>query len=327
MGEPGPFGGGEGAAGLSWLLDTEPGGFRGGEQAGLDLVAGEDAAGDQAVEANPGLVQGMVAAASGSVGDGGQFLLERGAAVGMASKGRAERCRGNRLSGVGSGGVEEAAQRHRRWGELGGEWPQPPVAAAAGMSRRWGDHIAAAAPPVHLLQQAGPVAAAGWGHIEVPAASGPDQRSLQAQVVVGGEATYPGSAGGAVDVQDVGNLAGDQADIGRSRRAWSRKAQSCSGLQTRISGAMPLGRSAEAATLRATYPQRSASLSARLRAVQAAGCAAGKGAFRAALSWTGISAEPSSGHGGQPGPGAAGRDGRSRWTISRGSHGVTGVAA
>ncbi len=58
MGEPGPFGGGEGAAGLSWLLDKEPGGFRGGEQAGLDLVAGEDAAGDQAVEANPGLVQG-----------------------------------------------------------------------------------------------------------------------------------------------------------------------------------------------------------------------------------------------------------------------------
>lgn len=93
MGEPGPFGGGEGAAGLSWLLDKEPGGFRGGEQAGLDLVAGQDAAGDQAVEANPGLVQGVVAAAFGGVGDGGQFLLERGAAVGMASRGWAERCR------------------------------------------------------------------------------------------------------------------------------------------------------------------------------------------------------------------------------------------
>jgi hypothetical protein len=57
MGEPGPFGGGEGAAGLRWLLDQEPGGFRGGEQAGLDLVAGQDATGDQTVEADSGLVQ------------------------------------------------------------------------------------------------------------------------------------------------------------------------------------------------------------------------------------------------------------------------------
>ena len=93
---------------MSWLLDKEPGGFRGGEQAGLDLVAGEDAAGDQAVETDPGLVQGVVAAAFGGVGDGGQFLLERGAAVGMASSDRAERYRGNRLRWVGSVGVEEA---------------------------------------------------------------------------------------------------------------------------------------------------------------------------------------------------------------------------
>jgi hypothetical protein len=116
MGEPGPLGAGEGAAGLGWLLDKESGGFRGGEQAGLDLVAGEDAAGDQTVEADSGLVQGMVAAAFGGVGDGGQFLLERGAAVGMASRGWVERCCGNRLSGVGSGGVEEAAQWRGRWG-------------------------------------------------------------------------------------------------------------------------------------------------------------------------------------------------------------------
>jgi len=71
VGEAGPLGAGEGAAGLGWLLDKESGGFRGGEQAGLDLVAGEDAAGDQAVEADSGLVQGVVAAASGGVGDGG----------------------------------------------------------------------------------------------------------------------------------------------------------------------------------------------------------------------------------------------------------------
>jgi hypothetical protein len=48
----------------------------------------------------------------------------------------------------------------------------------------------------------------------MPAASGPNQWSRQAQIVVGGEATYCCPAGWAVDVQDVGNLAGDQADVG-----------------------------------------------------------------------------------------------------------------
>jgi hypothetical protein len=65
-GESGAFGGGEGAAGLGWFLDQEPGDFRGGEQALLDLVAGEDAAGDEAVEADSGQVQGGVAAAFGA---------------------------------------------------------------------------------------------------------------------------------------------------------------------------------------------------------------------------------------------------------------------
>jgi hypothetical protein len=72
MSEPSSLGEGEGAAGLSWLLDKEPGGFRGGERPGLDLVAGKDAASDQAVETNPSLIQGVVAAASGGVGDGRQ---------------------------------------------------------------------------------------------------------------------------------------------------------------------------------------------------------------------------------------------------------------
>jgi hypothetical protein len=123
MTEPGPLGGGEGAAGLGWLLDQEPGGCRGGEQAGLDLVAGEDAAGDEAVETNPSLVEGGVAAASGSMGDGGHFLLERGAAVGMAGSGWVERCRRRRLRWVGSGRAQEAVQWYRGCGEFGGEWP------------------------------------------------------------------------------------------------------------------------------------------------------------------------------------------------------------
>ena len=123
MTEPGSLGRGESAAGLGWLLDQEPGGCRGGEQASLDLVAGEDAAGDQAVEMNSSLVQGGVAATSGGVGDGGQFLRKRGAAVGMASSGQAERCRRHRLRWVGSGRVQEAVQRYRSCGEFGGEGP------------------------------------------------------------------------------------------------------------------------------------------------------------------------------------------------------------
>src|SRR5215211_8432150 len=103
MGSPRPLDGGEGAAGLRWLLDQEPGGFCGADEAGLDLVAGEDATGDQTVETNPSLVQSVVAAAFGGLGDGGQFLLERGAAVAMASCGGAERYRGNRLSWMGWG--------------------------------------------------------------------------------------------------------------------------------------------------------------------------------------------------------------------------------
>jgi hypothetical protein len=69
---------------------------------------GEDAAGDQAVETNASLVQGVVAAASGGMGDGREFLGKRGAPVGMAS-GRAEPCRGCRLSGVASDRRKKAA--------------------------------------------------------------------------------------------------------------------------------------------------------------------------------------------------------------------------
>jgi hypothetical protein len=89
MSQPGSLGRGEGAVGLDWLLDHEPGGCRGRKQAGLDLV-GEDAAGDQAVEADPGPVQSVVAAALRGVGDSGEFLLEGHLAVGMAGGSRLE---------------------------------------------------------------------------------------------------------------------------------------------------------------------------------------------------------------------------------------------
>jgi hypothetical protein len=113
-----------------------------------------------------------------------------------------------------SGRIEQAVQRRRNWWEGGGEGPTPSVEAAAGMSGGWGDHITAAAPPVHLLEQPGAVGAAGWGQVEVPATASLGERPVQAQVVVGGQAAQRGPADWAVDVQDVGEFPGDQADVG-----------------------------------------------------------------------------------------------------------------
>ena len=61
------FGGGQGPAGLGRFLDEQLAGLGGSKQAGFNLGPVEDTAGDQAVEADPGLVQGVVAAASGGV--------------------------------------------------------------------------------------------------------------------------------------------------------------------------------------------------------------------------------------------------------------------
>jgi hypothetical protein len=97
VGPPGSFGRGQRATGLSGFLGQQSAGGGGAKQAGVDVSAVEDAAGDQAVEADPGLVQGVVAAAFGGVGDGSQFLVEDGLAVGMASRSRATLCRGSWL--------------------------------------------------------------------------------------------------------------------------------------------------------------------------------------------------------------------------------------
>ena len=97
MGQPRLFGGGQGPTGLGWLLVKQPRGLGRVEEPGVHLSPVEDAAGDQAVEADPGLVQGVVAAAFGGVGDGSQFLVEDGLAVWMASRSRATLCRGSCL--------------------------------------------------------------------------------------------------------------------------------------------------------------------------------------------------------------------------------------
>ena len=197
MGQPSPFGRGEGAAGLGWLLNKEPGGCRG-KQASVDLVAGDDATGDQAVETNPGLVQGVVAAASGGVGHGGELLVEDHLAVGMASRSRVEPCPRGWLRSLCSR-VEEAAH---------------PVGAAAGMLRGWGDDVAAAAPasPHGQAGRSGCGCRLGSGRSPSRSRSGPG--AVQAQVVLGRELAERRLTRWAVDVEDVGDLA---------RSSWARR--------------------------------------------------------------------------------------------------------
>jgi hypothetical protein len=90
MGHTGPLSGGEGAAGLGWFLFEQPGGLGGAPESGFDLCAVEDATGDEAVEADAGLVQRVVARAPRCGGKGCQFLLQYLPAVGVAGQLRAE---------------------------------------------------------------------------------------------------------------------------------------------------------------------------------------------------------------------------------------------
>jgi hypothetical protein len=92
VGEPHLFGGTHGAAGLVWFLGQQLAGVGGSKQASFNFGPIEDTAGDQAIEADPGLEEGVVAPTSGGVRDGGQFLLKDSLAVGMASRSRARRC-------------------------------------------------------------------------------------------------------------------------------------------------------------------------------------------------------------------------------------------
>ena len=76
MGECGPFGGGQGAVGLGRLLGQQRAALGGGEQASMDGRAVQDSACNQAVEADPGLGTGVVAATLGRRGDICQFLFQ-----------------------------------------------------------------------------------------------------------------------------------------------------------------------------------------------------------------------------------------------------------
>ena len=112
----------------------------------------------------------------------------------------------------------EPLQQHR--GDLG-YWQvqvaaeDPLVGVAGGVAAGWSDHIAAAAPPVDLLQVPRvDVAQAGGGQIEMPPAAGADQRPRTGQAMGGGQLTDGSLAGGAVDVQDIEAMPTGKADVG-----------------------------------------------------------------------------------------------------------------
>jgi hypothetical protein len=147
----------------------------------MDFTLLEGAAGDEVVEVAGGFPQLAVALAHRGGGDPGQLL----------GKGRSHialtcavsdcweldgTCWPLELAGL------ELLEQHR--GHLAGWDVQiaaggPPVRTAGGVTAGWGDHIAAPAAPVHVLEVSGVnVAEAGRGQVEVPAASaGAHQRS------------------------------------------------------------------------------------------------------------------------------------------------------
>src|SRR6266508_5508009 len=72
----------DGVAGLGWLLVQQPGALGGGQQAGLDLLAPEHAAGDQAEQPQARGVQAAVAVALGCAGDRGKPRIQGSLPVG-----------------------------------------------------------------------------------------------------------------------------------------------------------------------------------------------------------------------------------------------------
>jgi hypothetical protein len=181
--------GGQGAAGLAGLLGQQPTTVRRRKEPLVDLAVVEGAGGDQVVEVAGRLPQLPVALADRSGGDPGELLGQRrpGVAFPRAVGGGRERVWTRwplELPGL-------QPLQHGRW-HLG-EWGvqvaagDPLVEVAGAMPAGWGHHIAAPAPPVHLLEVAGTdVAQAGRGQIEMPPTStGADQRPRTRQAMGG----------------------------------------------------------------------------------------------------------------------------------------------
>jgi hypothetical protein len=184
----------------------------------VDLAVVEGAGGDQVVEVAGGLPQLAVALTRRSGGDPGQLLGQGrpGVAVTRAVGGGRELVRTRwPLELPWLQPLEQHRGNRAGWGvEIAAG--DPVVGVAGGVAAGRGDHIATPAPPVHLLQAPRvDVAQAGRGQIEMPATpASPNQRPRTCQAIGGGQLTDGSLAGGTVDVQDVEQVAGGQADVG-----------------------------------------------------------------------------------------------------------------
>jgi hypothetical protein len=135
----------------------------------VDLASSEGAGGDQVVEVAGRLPQLPVALADGGGGDSGQ-LLGQGRPRIAVSPGRAGRRKLHRTNrSLRPSAFQSRSQRWRDLGQRGVEIAagDPLVGVAAGVAAGWGDDIAAAAPPIHMLQvDRVDVAEAGAGQVD-----------------------------------------------------------------------------------------------------------------------------------------------------------------
>jgi hypothetical protein len=164
---------GQGALSLARLVGEQAAAFSGLEQALVDLVVIQGAGGHQVVEVAGGFPQPLVALALGGGGDPSQLLSECRLPI-ARSWPIAHRDGGDRGGSVGLAALQPLQQRRWDLGEWGIEAAagDPGVGVAGAVAAGWGDDIAAAAPPVHLLEVAGTdVAQAGRGQIEMPTAA------------------------------------------------------------------------------------------------------------------------------------------------------------
>jgi hypothetical protein len=175
--------------GLAGLLGEEAAALGCCQELLVDLAVVERADGDQVVEVAGRLPQLAVALADRGGGDPGELFGQRPpriATTGAVSDGWELDWTGWSLALAGLEPLEQHSGYLPEWGlqiAPGG----PLVGVAAGVAAGWGDHIAATAPPIHMLEVAElNVAEAGWGNVVMPAApTGADQRPGAAQAMLG----------------------------------------------------------------------------------------------------------------------------------------------
>ena len=157
--------GGQGSLGLAGLVTEEAAAFGGLEQTVVDLLVVEGASGDQVVEVAGGFPQPLVTLPWVGGGDPGQVLREGRLPI-ARSWPVAYRDGDDRGGSVGLARLQSLQEGSWHLGQPGVQVPagDPLVGQSGAVAAGWGDDIAAAAPPVHLLEVAGvDVAEAGWG--------------------------------------------------------------------------------------------------------------------------------------------------------------------